>query len=91
MCATRSKIRIGLAQVNPTVGDLAGNLGIVRRMIGEAKRSGVQLLAFPELVLCGYPPEDLLLKPSFLRDCEAVLHEAARAARGIAVFHFGLE
>ncbi len=85
MCATRSKIRIGLAQVNPTVGDLAGNLGMVRRMIGEAKRAGVQLLAFPELVLCGYPPEDLLLKPSFLRDCEAVLHEAARTARGIAV------
>ena len=85
MSDQREKIRIGLAQVNPTVGDLKGNARLVRRWIGEAKKRGVQLLAFPELVLCGYPPEDLLLKPTFLRDCEAELKSLARAASGIAV------
>lgn len=85
MARTARTIRIGLAQVDPTVGDLAGNAALVRRWIREAKSRGVQLLAFPELVLCGYPPEDLLLKPSFLRDCERELGRLAGAARGIAV------
>lgn len=85
MKTERTKIRVGLAQVNPTVGDLAGNVDIVRRMVREAKQTGVQLLAFPELMLCGYPPEDLLLKPRFLTDCHAALKKAASAARGIVV------
>jgi len=85
MSHRQDKIRVGLAQVNPTVGDLRGNSALVRRWIAEAKTLGVQLLAFPELVLCGYPPEDLLLKPSFLRDCERELKRLAGAARGIAV------
>ena len=85
MSSKQEKIRIGLAQVNPTVGDLKGNAALIRRWIGEAKSRGVQLLAFPELALCGYPPEDLLLKPAFLNDCERELRSLARAARGIAV------
>ena len=85
MSDKREKIRIGLAQVNPTVGDLKGNAALIRRWIDEAKRQGCQLLAFPELVLCGYPPEDLLHKPTFLRDCERELKSLARAASGIAV------
>jgi len=85
MASAPRKIRIGLAQVDPTVGDLAGNAALVRRWVREAKRRGVQLIAFPELVLCGYPPEDLLLKPSFLRDCETELARLATAASGIAV------
>jgi len=85
MSSKQEKIRIGLAQVNPTVGDLRGNAALIRRWIGEAKSRGVQLLAFPELVLCGYPPEDLLLKPAFLNDCEKELRSLARAASGIAV------
>ena len=85
MTAKQSSVRIALAQVNPTVGDLAGNLRLVRRLVGEAKAVGAQLLAFPELVICGYPPEDLLLKPRFLADCEAALAEAASLARGIAL------
>ena len=80
-----TKIRIGLAQVNPTVGDLEGNVRIVRRMVREAKQAGVQLLAFPELMLSGYAPEDLLLKARFLSDCSAALEKAASAARGIVV------
>jgi NAD+ synthase (glutamine-hydrolysing) len=85
MAKRRDKVRIGLAQVNPTVGDLSGNAAMVRKWVREAKKRGVQLLAFPELVLCGYPPEDLLLKPAFLRDCEKELKELAKAASGIAV------
>jgi NAD+ synthase (glutamine-hydrolysing) len=57
--------RIALAQVNPTVGDLQGNSRLVSGYIAKAKRAGADLVAFPELVLTGYPPEDLLLKPSF--------------------------
>ncbi len=85
MIGKQDKVRIGLAQVNPTVGDLKGNAALVRRWIREAKKRGVQLLAFPELVLCGYLPEDLLLKPAFLGDCERELQALARAASGIAV------
>ena len=57
--------RIALAQVNPTVGDLKGNARLVRDYIRKAKKAKADLVAFPELVLTGYPPEDLLLKPSF--------------------------
>jgi NAD+ synthase (glutamine-hydrolysing) len=81
----RKRIRIGLAQMNPAVGDLPGNAEKIRSMIAEAKRRGVRILGFPELMLCGYPPEDLLLKPRFLGDCEKSLAATARSARGIAV------
>jgi len=57
--------RVALAQVNPTVGDLKGNAHLVRSYIRKAKKAKADLVAFPELVLTGYPPEDLLLKPSF--------------------------
>jgi len=80
-----TKIRIALAQVNPTVGDLAGNAAKIRRLTAEAKRRGAQIVAFPELMLSGYPPEDLLLKPQFLADCDAALRAIARDTRGIAV------
>jgi len=79
------KLRIALAQVNPIVGDLAGNARMVIRTIGEAKKRGARIVAFPELVLSGYPPEDLLLKPRFLADCRAALRKVAREAKGIAV------
>ncbi len=85
MKTTARKIRIGLAQANPVVGDLAGNAKLVREISAEAKKAGVQILAFPELFLCGYPAEDLLLKPGFLADCEAELGKLARQTRGIAV------
>jgi len=78
-------IRAALAQVNPTVGDLRSNVKKAREVIREARRKGVQILAFPELMISGYPPEDLLLKESFLDDCTSALHEVASSARGIAV------
>ncbi|HTM01466.1 MAG TPA: nitrilase-related carbon-nitrogen hydrolase, partial [Candidatus Omnitrophota bacterium] len=68
--ASRSRasriVRIALAQVNPTVGDLPGNTRKVIEFIGRAREMGAELVAFPELVLTGYPPEDLLLRPEFI-------------------------
>ena len=71
-------IKVALAQINATVGDLAGN---ARRIVDAALRAhaaGAQLLVAPELALCGYPPEDLLLRPAFMRGCADAL--AAMAA-----------
>jgi NAD+ synthase len=62
----RSELAIALAQVNPTVGDIAGNLELVRRVRREAADAGADLVVFPELVLIGYPPEDLVLRPALV-------------------------
>jgi NAD+ synthase (glutamine-hydrolysing) len=59
-------LRIGLAQLNPTVGDLEGNFARIVAAIERARAAGVEVLALPELVVTGYPPEDLLLKPAFV-------------------------
>jgi NAD+ synthase (glutamine-hydrolysing) len=85
MTKRRQRVRIGMAQMNPAVGDLEGNAARIMEMTRDAKRSGVQILAFPELALCGYPPEDLLLKPRFLEDCEEALLRLAAGARGIVL------
>jgi NAD+ synthase (glutamine-hydrolysing) len=76
-------IRIALAQVVPTVGDLEGNAAKIVAAIEGAREQGADLVAAPEMVVTGYPAEDLVLKPSFLRDNRAALEEIARAARGI--------
>jgi NAD+ synthase (glutamine-hydrolysing) len=73
-----------LAQVNPTVGDLAGNARLVVDWIGRARDASADLVCFPELVITGYPPEDLVLKPSFVRDNLAQLDFVAKATKGIA-------
>ena len=61
-----SRLRLGLAQFNATVGDLEANVARMVERIDEAAAAGVDVLAFPELAVCGYPPEDLLLRPSFV-------------------------
>lgn len=63
-----NNIRIGLAQINASVGDLDGNTKKILRYAGQADKLGVDILAFPELAITGYPPEDLLLKPGFIDD-----------------------
>jgi NAD+ synthase (glutamine-hydrolysing) len=78
-------LRVALAQLNPTVGDLEGNGRKVVEWTERAREAGADLVAFPELFLTGYPPEDLLLKPSFIRDNLRQLEKVAKAARGIAV------
>jgi len=74
---------LALGQLNATVGDLEGN---ARRIVDMARRAGDEgaaLIVFPELALCGYPPEDLLLKPSFLAACRRTLDELAAEIDGI--------
>ncbi|OGW64044.1 MAG: NAD+ synthase [Nitrospirae bacterium RIFCSPHIGHO2_01_FULL_66_17] len=78
------RLRLALAQMNSTVGDLDRNAATIRRLIGEARRAGADLVAFPEMALPGYPPEDLLLKPQFIRDNLQALDAIAPATRGLA-------
>jgi NAD+ synthase (glutamine-hydrolysing) len=70
-------VRIALAQVNPTVGDLLGNRALVVETTAKAVAAGADLVAFPEMVLTGYPIEDLALRPSFQRACDGSLHTLA--------------
>jgi NAD+ synthase (glutamine-hydrolysing) len=76
-------LRVALAQIDTTVGDLEGNAAKVRDGIARAREAGAQLVVFPELTLTGYPPEDLLLKTHFLDRADAVLHELASEVSGI--------
>ncbi len=73
-------LRIAIAQINCVVGDLAGNVQRILDAAEKAKRAGADLLLTPELALCGYPPEDLLLRPDFYRACDRELHSLAQAA-----------
>jgi NAD+ synthase (glutamine-hydrolysing) len=79
----RSNLRLALAQINVTVGDLPGNVRKIIEFMGQARERGADLVAFPELALPGYPPEDLLLNPAFVRDNLEALKKVTRAARGI--------
>ena len=71
-------LKIALAQLNPVVGDVAGNAEKVRRARDQAAAMGADILAFPELFLAGYPPEDLVLKPAFQAACRAAVETLAR-------------
>ena len=77
-------LRIALAQFDFPVGDVAGNEARIAAMIAEARDGhGADLVLFPELAISGYPPEDLLLRPRFLADCEAALQRIAATTQGI--------
>src|SRR5690606_5677652 len=78
-------LRIAMAQFDFPVGDVAGNASRIAAMIGEARDEfGADVVLCPELAVSGYPPEDLLMRPSFLADCDRAMREVvARAARGI--------
>jgi NAD+ synthase len=73
------RLAIAVAQLNPTVGDLAGNAEKARAARADAQRDGADLVAFPELFISGYPPEDLVLKPAFQAACRTTIEELARA------------
>jgi NAD+ synthase (glutamine-hydrolysing) len=73
-----------MVQMNPTVGDLPGNVRRIAGWVREARKARADLVAFPELALTGYPPEDLLLKPKFLRDTARALKEVAAHCRSLA-------
>ena len=72
-----------MAQIDPTVGDIAGNMRLIKSRIKEAKKAGADLVAFPELAVTGYPPEDLLLKPRFVSDNRRALDEIAKECAGL--------
>ena len=74
-----SAVRIGLAQANPTVGDLVGNVALMLREYATAVAAGCDIVAFPELCITGYPPEDLVLKPGFLADNMRALNSVVEA------------
>src|ERR1022692_22309 len=76
-------LRLALAQMNPTVGDLDGNREKILRYLADASRRGADIIVFPEMSLAGYPPEDLLLKPDFVDSVMASLGHVAAATRGI--------
>ncbi len=76
-------MRLALAQINTTVGDLDGNRDLIVARLEEARSAGADLVLFPELVVTGYPPEDLLLRPGFVRAARRSLDEIAATASGI--------
>jgi len=78
-------IRVGIAQINSTVGDLSGNTRKIMESIDQAKSLGVDLLTFPELAITGYPPEDLLFKPQFIRQNKECLDKIIERSSDIAV------
>ena len=83
--ATIARMRVALAQLNQRVGGLAANLASLRDAIAHARAAGAAVVVTPELSVCGYPPEDLLLRPEFIRACSEALEALARDARGIVV------
>jgi NAD+ synthase (glutamine-hydrolysing) len=78
-------IRVGIAQINTTVGDLTGNTKRIMERIDQAKSLGVDLLTFPELAITGYPPEDLLLKPQFIKQNRKSLSNIIERCSDMAV------
>jgi NAD+ synthase (glutamine-hydrolysing) len=79
------KLRIGMSQINVTVGDFTGNTQKILAAITEAKSLGVDLITFPELAICGYPPEDLLFKPQFIEENLKCLEKVVEQTAGLAV------
>jgi NAD+ synthase len=78
MTAPANRLAIALAQLNPTVGDVAGNTEKVRKARAQAKKQGADLVIFPELFIAGYMPEDLVLKPAFQAACRSAVEALAR-------------
>ncbi|MEM9019239.1 MAG: NAD+ synthase [Planctomycetota bacterium] len=77
-------MKFALAQINPTVGDIAGNMGRIAKQIDHAKAAGAGMVVFPELALIGYPPKDLLLKPDVIEQCGRALNQLAERCTDIA-------
>jgi NAD+ synthase (glutamine-hydrolysing) len=79
------RFRVSLAQINPTVGEIEGNVRRIIDDIGRARALGADLIAFPELAVTGYPPEDLLFKSAFIEANLAGLRDIAKAGRELSV------
>lgn len=77
-------MKVLLAQINPTVGDIVGNAKMISEAISKGKKLKCSLVLFPEMALCGYPPQDLLLMPHFILTVEKALHQIVKETKGIA-------
>ena len=82
MSQTQQKLHIVSAQLNPIVGDILGNLAKAKASLRDAMNLGADILVFSELFLIGYPPEDLVLKPAAVKDCQAAVAELAVETAG---------
>src|SRR6476646_5831833 len=78
-------VKIALGQINPTVGDFSGNAARMIDFAGRARTAGAGLILFPELAVCGYPPRDLVERPSFVARNRGTVERIAAETRGIAV------
>lgn len=78
-------MRIALAQINPVIGDFVHNSGLIKQYAEQARERGCELVVFPELALCGYPPLDLLERPSFLAMHDAAFSDLVKSIAGIGV------
>ena len=78
-------LRVALAQMNSVVGDLAGNAQKILDIMSEARACGVDIIAFPEMAITGYPAEDLLFHKSFLRDNLKAMQRVVQASQGLTV------
>ncbi len=78
MAEISGTLRIATAQLNPTVGDVSGNLSLAREARADAAKHGADLVLFTELFIAGYPPEDLVLKPAFVEACDNAIQELAK-------------
>ena len=79
------RLRVGMAQINTTVGDFKGNIQKVLEAVSQARSLGVDLLTFPELAICGYPPEDLLLRPQFIEENLKSLDRIMKQSSGLTI------
>ncbi len=80
-----SFMRIALAQANPTVGDISGNQALIRKYLAQARESDADIVAFPEMVINGYPPQDLLYERRFISDTKAAVEDLADDTKGLVV------
>ena len=78
-----SAMKIAIAQMNATVGDIAGNVERIIDFAARARTGGAHVMVTPELAVCGYPPEDLLFRDDFMRACAEAVADLTRRVRGI--------
>src|SRR5262245_35116835 len=78
-------MKIAIAQLNATVGDLGGNVARIADFAARARREGADLMVTPELALCGYPPEDLLLRSDFLEACDRAMQDLTARVRDVTL------
>ena len=89
MAVATQHVRVGLAQLNPVIGDIAGNSRRILEMYATADKANCDIVVFPELSITGYPPEDLVLKSGFVAENQQAMRDIVAATKGcVAVFGF---